>query len=164
MASLKELAIELATVNLVADLVAERKEQLRDEITNAFVENGSDSLRVSVEDEKIGKVSLVEPKTKAIIENEVAFLHWVLDNHKNEIVSEIRPSFKKYVVDNIEIFDDGTAVLKTTGEVVDGVTGRKSAPYVSTRFESDGREKLGKAIATGKVAFALPSITKEIEG
>jgi hypothetical protein len=165
MSTLKDLAIQLATTNLVADLVAEHKDQLREQMANAFNELGSDSVKVQIGDEKIGKVTLIEPKAKAIIDSEIALIFWVQENHKSEMVNEIRPSFKKYILDNVEILDDGTAVLITTGEIVPGITGRKTAPYVSTRFDTDGREKLGRALQTGEVGFALPTINNgEITG
>ena len=163
MASLKDLAIELAVANLVADVVAERKDALRQEMAEKFAEMGSDSVKVTIDDDRIGKVSLVEPKIKPIVESESVFTDWVDAHHPNDIVKTVRESFKKWVLDNVEILDDGTAVMKTTGEIVPGITGRRTALYVSTRFESDGREKLGRAIASGKVAVALPMPTKEIE-
>lgn len=163
MASLKDLAIELAVANLVADVVAERKDALRQEMAEKFAEMGSDSVKVTIDDDRIGKVSLVEPKIKPIVESESVFTDWVDAHHPNDIVKTVRESFKKWVLDNVEILDDGTAVMKTTGEIVPGITGRRTASYVSTRFESDGREKLGRAIASGKVAVALPMPTKEIE-
>lgn len=164
MATLKELAIELATVNLVADLVAEHKDNLREQMAKQFELNGSDSVKVSIGDEKIGKVSLVEPKAKATVSDEQALFKWVLENHESEIVTEIRASFKKYVLDNVAILEDGTAVLQTTGEIVPGISARPASPYVSTRFDTDGREKLGRALRTGEVSFALPTLnTNEIE-
>lgn len=164
MASLKDLAIQLATTNLVADLVAEHKDNLRAEMASAFNENDSDSVKVSIGDNKIGKVTLVEPKLKATVADEFLFTKWVESEHPSEIVAQVRDSFKKYVLDNVEILDDGTAVLKTTGEVVAGITGKPSTPYVSTRFESNGREILANAIKDGKVVFDLPALTpKEIE-
>jgi hypothetical protein len=165
MANLKDLAIQLATTNLVADLVAEHKDQLRAEIAATFIENGSDSVKVTIGDDKIGKVTLVEPKLKATVSDDFLFTQWVESEHPSEIVAQVRDSFKKHVLDNVEILDDGTAVLKTTGEIVKGVTGRPSTPYVSTRFDSDGREKLGRALQDGKIAFALPTIAnKQIPG
>lgn len=163
MASLKDLAVELAIANLVSDVVAERKDALRQEMADKFAELGSDSVKVTIDDDRIGKVSLVEPKIKPIVESDVEFTKWVDAHHPNDIVKTVRESFKKWVLDNVEILDDGTAVMKTTGEIVPGITGRKTTPYVSTRFESDGREKLGRAISAGKVAVALPMPSKEIE-
>ena len=159
MATLKDLALQIAVTNLVSDLVAEHKEQLRAEMASTFLENGSDSVKVTIGGDKIGKVSLVEPKLKATVWDETTFLNWVIAEHPTEVVQQVRESFKKHVLDNVEILDDGTAVLKTTGEVVPGITGKPSTPYVSTRFDTDGREKLGRALRNGEVSFALPTIT-----
>jgi hypothetical protein len=165
MANLRDLAIELATTNLVADLVAEHKDVLREQMAHAFNELGSDSVKVSVDDEKIGKVSLVEPKAKTFVSDETALLRWVCDERPDEVLMQIRESFKKYLLDNVEVLDDGTCVLATTGEIVPGISARKSSAYVSTRFEKDGREKLIAAIKSGKVVFDLPAVsTKQIEG
>jgi hypothetical protein len=165
LASLKELAIALATTNLVADLVAEHKDKLRAEMADAFLEVGSDSVKVTVDDDRIGKVSLVEPKDKAYVWDDSLLIGWVKAEHPTEIVEQVRDSFKKHLLDNIEILDDGTCVLKTTGEIVVGIKARKSTPYVSTRFETDGREKLTNAIKTGRVVFDLPAVApNQIEG
>lgn len=164
MASLKDMAIELATVNLVADLVAEHKDNLRAQMAQAFLDAGSDSVKAQIGDERIGKVSLVEPKAKPFVANESEFTEWVQAEHLTEIVCVVRESFKKHVLDNVEILEDGTAVLKTTGEIVPGISGRKGSPYVSTRFETDGREKLGRALQNGEISFALPTIKQQLEG
>ena len=164
MATLKELAIELATVNLVADLVAEHKDNLREQMAQQFELNGSDSVKVSIGDEKIGKVSLVEPKAKARVTDENALFRWVIENREDEIVTEVRASFKKWLLDNVDVLDDGTAVLKTTGEIIPGISARPASPYVSTRFDTDGRERLGRALRNGEVSFALPTLnTNKIE-
>ena len=157
MGSLKEMALELAVVNLVADMVAEHKDALRAEMALKFNELGSDSVKVQIDDEKIGKTSLVEPKVKAYIADDNAFFTWVAENHKEDIVAVVRESFKKYVLDNVEILEDGSAVLTTTGEIVTGVTGRKSTPYVSTRFDTDGRQKLREALSQGRISYSLPN-------
>lgn len=165
MATLKDMAIELAVTNLVSDMVAEHKDQLRAQMAQAFIDAGSDSVKASIGDDRIGKVSLVEPKVKPFVASEIEFTDWVEQNHANDIVKTVRESFKKWILDNVEILDDGSAVLKTTGEIVPGISGRASAAYVSTRFEKDGRERLGKALRTGELSYALPTIhTMEIEG
>jgi hypothetical protein len=165
MGNLRELAIELAITNLVSDLVAEHKDHLRANMANEFKELGSDSVKVTIGDEKIGKVSLVEPKIKTTVSDEHLFTKWVETEHATEIVKSVRESFKKYVLDNVEILDDGSAVFTKTGEIVPGITGRIGAPYVSTRFDTDGRDRLGRALRNGEVTFALPTITtNEIEG
>lgn len=163
MATLKDMAIELAVTNLVSDLVSEHKDQLRAEMAQAFIENGSDSVKANIGDDKIGKVSLVEPKAKPVVADDVLFIEWVDAHHPNDIVQTVRESFKKYILDNVEILDDGSAVLKTTGEIVPGISGRLSAAYVSTRFDKDGRERLGRALRSGELSYALPTIkTTEI--
>ena len=157
MVNLRELATELAVANLVSDLVSEHKDFLRAEMAFAFNIQGSDSVKVQIGDEKIGKTSLVEPKVKAYVADSNAFFNWVAENHKDDIVAVVRESFKKYVLDNVEILEDGTAVLKTTGEVVEGISGQKPTPYVSTRFDTEGKEKLREALANGTIKYQLPN-------
>jgi hypothetical protein len=165
MANLKNVALDLAIATLVNDLVTEHKDTLRHQLATDFDDNGSDSVKVTVGDDRIGKISLVEPKAKTFVADESALFAWVLANRDNEIVTEIRESFKKYLLDNCDVLDDGTAVLTTTGEVIPGISARKSNAYVSVRFEKDGRDKLGRALQNGEVSFALPTITRmEIEG
>lgn len=157
MPNLREMATELAVANLVLELVTEHKDFLRQEMAFAFKIQGSDSVKVQVGDEKIGKTSLVEPKVKAYVKDENAFFAWVAENRKDEIVAVVRESFKKYVLENVEVLEDGSAVLKNTGEIVDGISGRKSTEYVSTRFDAEGKEKLREALANGIIKYSLPN-------
>lgn len=152
---MKELAMNLAIASLMEDIVKEHRQNLRDEMVAELREIGADSVKVKFGEESIGKVSLVEPKSKPYIQDEKAFLNWVIANHPTEVVQMVRESFKDHILKNVAFTDDGTAILDS-GEIVEGVSHRPSSIYVSMRFEKTGRKSLIEKLSTGKLNYNPP--------
>lgn len=161
---MKTDALNLAVATLMADVVKDHRDSLRQELVNEFQELGADSTKVKIDDQVIGKVSLVEPKPTAGVLFENLFFDWVKENYQSEIVLEVRESFKKHVLENI-VFEGDKAILKTTGEVVPGIAMQLRNKYVSMRFEKTGREELANALRNDKVSYNLPvlNVQKSIE-
>lgn len=152
----KDLAQELAVVTLIADLSKEHRDALRLQLLEALELVGADSTSADVDGDRVAKVTKVTPKAKAVVNNESAFLAWVSQNRPDEVVSSVRESYKKSVLDRAAFTDDGTAIDADTGEVIPGLTQARGNGYVSTRFEKDGRQRLAYALKNGLVAFNLP--------
>ncbi len=146
--NLRELAIQLSAITLIADAAKEAKDRLRGEFMAALEEVGADSAKAALEGEEIAKVSLIQPRIAAEVLNEKAFVQWVKDNYEFEIVETVRESFKKHVMDSVENVD-GKAIYKRTGEVLDFISFNSRDAYVSTRFSNGGREVLTHAFRTG---------------
>lgn len=149
-------AIELAVATLMADVIKEQRDNLRESLAKEFKEIGADSTKVKIDDVTIGKISLVEPKPKAYIQDEYLFTQWVVENYPHEIMQVVREAFKKKILDMVEFDENGRCFLSETGEVVAGLNVKQTEAYVSTRFEKDGRENLANALRNDKVSFNLP--------
>lgn len=152
---MKELAMSLAIATLMEDIVKEHRQTLKDEMISELREIGADSVKVKFGEEGIGKVSLVEPKSKPFIQNETAFLNWVIANHPTEVVQMVRESFKDHILKNVAFTDDGTAILDS-GEIVEGVSHRPSTSYLSMRFEKTGRKSLIDKLSNGTLIYNPP--------
>jgi ribosomal protein S16 len=144
--NLRELALRLSAITVIADAAKDAKDQLRAQYADALNEIGADSAKALVDGTEVAKVSLVSPKPSPIVINEDSFLKWVEENaDASNIVRTIRDSYRKHVLDNI-VEIDGKAVYATTGEVVDFVIMKSRESYVSTRFSTGGRDVIVEAI------------------
>lgn len=163
--NLRDMALQLAAVTLVADLAKDERDRIRAEFVHALNDAGADSTRAEIDGERIAKVTLVQPSAKPSVINEDAFTKHVAAMRPDEIVSKVRESYRKVYLDSLIATDDGDAIDPDTGEVVNGVRFAVSGGYVSTRFEKQGRERLGAAIKAGQVSYYLPEPpTAEITG
>lgn len=151
----KDAALALAIVATIADAAKEHKDFLRARLAELFEDIGADSTKAELDGEKIAKVALVSPEPKATIVDERAFIEYVGENFPTEIVSKVRESFWAAYSKHLECSEDGKAFDPNTGEVVAGVEFRKASPYVSTRFEKQGREAILNALRNGSLALDL---------
>lgn len=162
MPTLKELAMDLAIATLVADVIKERRDMLRESLQALLVETGSDSTRATIANEvgetRIAKVSLVSGSPKAYVLDEHAFLQMVKADYPTEVTETVRDTFKTILLSQAMPTSDGQAVNTETGAIMDGVAFRTGNPYVTTRFDKDGRMELARAIASGDVIAALPAL------
>lgn len=155
---MREETLDLAIATLMADVVKEHRDRLREEIAEEFKKIGADSSKVKIGDTTIGKISLIEQKPKIYVANEQAFLQWVIKNHPQEVLQQVRESFQKFVLDMVTYTEDGkTFLFPDSGEVVEGLGVRNGSSYVSTRFEKNGREILTDALRSGKVKYEMLS-------
>jgi adenosine/AMP kinase len=162
MATLKELAMELAIATLVADVIKERRDILRESLQALLIETGSDSTRATFTDEvgekRIAKVSLVAGGAKAYVLDEQAFVKMVKQDYPTEVIETVRDTFKTILLSQAAPIENGAAVNTETGAVMDGVAFKSGSQYVTTRFDKDGRMELARAIANGDVIAALPQL------
>lgn len=164
MANLKEIALELAITATIADAAKTHKDYLRDELAQALDEIGAEATRAELNGEKIAKVSMVSPSAKPYVANEQSFIAYVEANFPQEIVQKVRESFWTAFQARLVPTDDGRAIDKETGELVDGLSFRQSTPYVSTRFEKEGRDKILDAIRNGRLSLDLTERKQLTEG
>jgi hypothetical protein len=151
--NLRELAFQLSTVTLIADVAKEAKDRLRHEFALALDEVGADAAKAILEGEEIAKVSLIQPRSQAEIISEGAFLRWVKENYAFEIVESVRESFRKHLLESLENVD-GRAIYPRTGEVLDFIEFQSRDPYIKTRFTGRGRETLTDALRSGSLGSA----------
>lgn len=148
--NLRELALRLSAITVIADAAKEAKDRLRDEFAQALNAVGADAAKAALNGTEVAKVSLVSPKPSASVLHEQALTNWVKANWEQEIVESVRESFRKVVLDKIEN-NNGIAVYPETGEVLDFISFKQRESYVSTRFATGGREVILGAFANGEL-------------
>lgn len=146
MRNLRDLALELAAITVIADSAKEAKEKLRLEFAVALEAVGADAAKANLDDQEIAKVSLIKPKRSAVIVDDSAFLTWTKTHASTEIIQTVRESYRKVFIEDIEIQGD-YAIHIPTGEILDFVKIVDKQPYISTRFAPEGRTKIIDAIA-----------------
>ena len=151
---IKETSLKLAAVSLIADEAKRVKDQLRQDLQSEMDGIGADRVKAELNGETIAYVSTSKPRFKWIVKNERKFVEWVMDNCVDEIVTSVRESSREAILDRFKFVDD--LVIDPNGEPVDWLEGSISDPYLVTKFQADGRDKLknaiiGKTIETSKL-------------
>jgi hypothetical protein len=150
---IKELSLELAAVSLIADEAKKAKDRLKAALQAEMDAIGADRVKAEYGDDVIAYVTTSKPKFKWVIKNEREFVKWVKNNISSEIVETVRESSRDAILDkfNFEYEDDRYVVIDPNGEVVDWLEGTLSDPYLTTKFHSDGRDKLRDAIIGNQI-------------
>ena len=125
------------------------KDKLRAELQEEMDSLGADRVKAELGDEVVAYVTTIKPKFKWEVINERKFVDWVADNHPTEIVESVRESFRDVILDKFTYLDD--LVIDPNGEPVDWLVGHLSEPYLTTKFHSDGREKLREALVSNSI-------------
>ena len=147
--SIKEKTLNLAAVSLIADEAKKMKDKLRAELQEEMDSIGADRVKAELGDDVVAYVMTTKPKFKWEVTNERRFLEWVKSNHPSEIVESVRESFRDVVLDKFNYLDD--LVIDPNGEPVDWLVGHISEPYLTTKFHSDGRDKLREALVSNSI-------------
>lgn len=148
---IKEASLKLAAVTLIADEAKRAKDRLRAELQAEMDGIGADRIKAELDGETVAYVTTVQPKFKWEITSDRKFIEWVKSQMPSEIVETVRPSYVDYVLSHLKYVDD--LVVAPNGEIVDWAVGSASEPYLTTKFQGEGREKIkdaiiGKAIET----------------
>ncbi len=125
------------------------KDKLRAELQEEMDSLGADRVKAELGDEVVAYVTTTKPKFKWEVINERKFVDWVADNHPTEIVESVRESFRDVILDKFTYLDD--LVIDPNGEPVDWLVGHLSEPYLTTKFHSDGRERLREALVSNSI-------------
>jgi hypothetical protein len=142
--TIKDLSLKLAAISLLADQAKRLKDDLRAELQGQMNELGADRVKAELGDEVIAYITTTKPKFKWVIKSDRKFIEWVKANIPSEIVETVRDSSIDKILEKFNYLDD--VVIDPNGEIVDWLEGSESEPYLTTKFHSDGREKLRNAI------------------
>jgi len=142
--TIKDLSLKLAAISLLADQAKRLKDDLRAELQGQMNELGADRVKAELGDEVIAYITTTKPKFKWVIKSDRKFIEWVKANIPSEIVETVRDSSIDKILEKFNYLDD--VVIDPNGEIVDWLEGSESEPYLTTKFHSDGREKLKNAI------------------
>ncbi len=146
--NLKELALQLSAITVIADLAKETKDRLRAEFAEALNAVGADSAKAIFDGVDVAKVSLIQPKPTPNVLSEKVFTDWVKSHWESEVVESVRETFRKSLLSKCE-FIDGKAIYPETGEVLDFLAFESRESYVSTKFATAGRVAIMDAFKTG---------------
>lgn len=138
--SMKELAVELAAISVIADEAKKAKDRLREQLQTLMDSNGADRLKAELNDEVIAYVTTSKPKFKWSVTSDKKFVEWVKTNMPTEIVESVRESSVDGILSSF-IYED-EQVIDKNGEVVDFLLGTESEPYLMTKFHADGKTKM----------------------
>jgi hypothetical protein len=137
---MKELAVELAAISVIADEAKKAKDRLREQLQILMDSNGADRLKAELNDEVIAYVTTSKPKFKWSVTSDKKFVEWVKANMPTEIVESVRESSVDGILSSFIYEDD--RVIDKNGEVVDFLLGTESEPYLMTKFHADGKTKM----------------------
>jgi hypothetical protein len=151
---IKETSLKLAAVSLIADEAKRVKDQLRADLKAEMDGIGADRVKAELDGETIAYVSTSKPKFKWQIVSQQSFTKWVKANMPSEIIETVRESSVEAILNKFTFMDD--LVIDPNGEVVEWLIGDTAEPYLVTKFQPEGRDKLkdaiiGKAIETSKL-------------
>ena len=147
--TIKDLSIRLAAVSLIADEAKKAKDRLRVELQAEMDNIGADRVKAELGDEAVAYVSTSKPKFKWQIVSQQSFIKWVKANMPSEIVEAVRESSVDVILDKFKFLDD--VVIDPNGEVVEWLIGDTAEPYLVTKFQPEGREKLKDAMMSNVI-------------
>jgi hypothetical protein len=146
---IKKLSLELAAISMIADAAKKRKDELRSQLQGHMDDIGADRVKAELDGEVIAYVTTTKPKFKWEITSDKKFIEWIKANHPTEIVESVRESFIDVILEKFNYVDD--TAIDPNGEPVDWLIGSTSEPYLTTKFHSDGREKLRNAFVSNSI-------------
>lgn len=142
--SIKDLSLKLSAISLIADEAKRTKDRLRAELQAEMDAIGADRVKAELGDDVVAYVTTTKPKFKWEIVNDKKFLNWVKEQMPSEIVESVRESYVDWVFAHLKYEDD--LVIAPNGEIVDWAAGTETEPYLTTRFQADGRDRLKDAM------------------
>lgn len=167
--SLRDLALEEATLKALADLVKERLTAVRSELQSgldtAEKEAGTRQIAAALPDgTTVATLSLTDPNPEAKVTDTATFKAWVMEFFPGEIerrfVTEVREAFTTKLLAEMTAAGVPRIVDKDTGELHDvpgvQVKATRSRNH-SLRFKPTGRTDIAAAWQSG--SLALPGIT-----
>lgn len=133
MPQLKDAALKVAVLSVLADKVKAALMDAREEQAAAMKDVGADGVNVELPDgSRVAKITLVAGRSSARVADEEELMAWVGANHPGEIetVTRVRPAFVNQLL--ADTCAAGSPVDVDTGELIPGIGVTKGEPYIST--------------------------------
>lgn len=145
-----ELALHLALLRVVADLVKDSRTAAAT-AAQATLDTGERLSARLPGGERIASVTMANGKTEAKVTDEDAFTAWVADTYPTEVeqITVVRESFRRRLLDHAK---QAGAPVTSTGEAIPGVQIVQGDPYPSVRLADDARAIVGRAWRAGELA------------
>ncbi|WP_432051213.1 hypothetical protein [Streptomyces xiamenensis] len=168
MTDLPELALEEAALKALADLVGERLKEVKELMQQQLVDSGATRVDATLADGvKVATISRRSPTPAAVVTDEAALLAWVREYARGEVstrvVTEVRPAYRKRLLDEITAAGTPRVCDADTGELHDvpGVEVRatRSATH-SVRLAAGGPEAIAAAWRSGALGhLGMPQLS-----
>jgi hypothetical protein len=149
--SIKEKSLQLAAVSLIADEAKKAKDKLRAELQAEMDAIGADRVKAEMGDDVVAYVLTTKPKPKLVITNEKRWIEWVEQNCPDEIIKAVRESSVDRILEKAFKYVEINLIIDWNGEHIDFLAMDQKEPYLTTKFHSDGREKLREAIVSNSI-------------
>ena len=146
---IKKLSLELAAISLIADAAKKRKDELRSQLQGHMDDIGADRVKAELDGETVAYVMTTKPKFKWEITSDIKFLHWVKEYFPSEVIEAVRESSIDKLLEKLQLVDD--VVIDHNGEQITWAFPNISDPYLTTKFHSDGRERLRDALVSNAI-------------
>lgn len=173
LADLAQLASEESYLKALLDTVGDRLKEVRAGMQKAL--DASPSIKQVAatlpDGTEVAKICLTDPKPEAVVTDSEAFLAWVRENAKSEIVRRVevvtgvRPAYRAALLAQMtavgrpEICDKETGVIDTVPGVQVKATRARGH---SVRFSETGKEAIAAAWQAGHLtAVVLPELPPE---
>lgn len=148
---IKKLSLELAAISLIADAAKKRKDELRDQLKGHMDDIGADRVKAELDGETVAYVTTTKPKEKLVVTNERRFVEWVEINCPDEIIKAVRESSIDRILEKCFKYVEVNLIIDWNGEHIDFLAMDSKEPYLTTKFHSDGREKLRDAFLSNAI-------------
>jgi hypothetical protein len=148
---IKSLSLELAAISLIADAAKKRKDDLRAQLKTHMDDIGADRVKAELDGEVVAYVTTTKPKEKLVITNEKRWIEWVEANCPDEVIKAVRESSVDRILEKAFKYVDINLIIDWNGEHIDFLAMDVKEPYLTTKFHSDGREKLTGAFLSNSI-------------
>lgn len=152
----RHAARQVMTLKLMSKVVNERAKPIADELLGHMAD--AEIRQVGVKDadgQDLGVVFVGGNRSrKAVVVDEAAFLDWVQRNRPHDVVTTVRESARKQLLDAATKAGDPVDV--DTGELIPGVQMHTGDPYLATKPTAFARELMESTLAESGL-LALPA-------
>lgn len=136
------LPVEAVALKVLSDRVAARQAEVKQALAAEMVEGDRSSARLA-DGTAVGSVTYAKGKTTARVVNETQLTKWVAENHPDDIVQTVRPSF---LASMLNAAAKAGAPVTEDGELLPGVDVVQSNGYLSVRPDPEAVPALIDAI------------------
>lgn len=150
MNTLRDDSTRAACLKALRDAIDAELEVTRDDVTDAMTKVHAElGIRSGVDVELpdgtvIGKISYQPGGEKPEVTDEGGLVDYVAERYPSEVTRAVRSTFRKQLVDRLEVFD-GKVVDTATGEPVDWAAPAPKAPGIRLNFGKGGRAAVAAA-------------------
>lgn len=135
-------------------------DRTQDDTLAEATESGADRWRTA-----FGSVSVSQKQDSVEVADEAAFLRWVREHAPAEVVEQVRDSYRKAVLKQLQPGPDGTVVDARTGEVVEWAAVRPGGTrYLSVRDGADAKQAATAMVLAHLDEIAAYADPQELEG